>query len=295
MVYVNDATVVTTIDPEPEILISLEMSETMAYQTDSSAELVDYSQYLKKIWVVSEWDGWEEAYSYPISFMLTKIEDGIVEGIYATGGVVYPHAFRYSTHPRQIGIHGTVNNSVAECQFSNEWGYSGTVILQFINNEIIAVIGNVEEELRQVEENNKDIYKNNTTCEENREHSGSFILKDISYVFKPYNLTFFNGYLYTRSFGIELDIWGEIRLATIAFIENERLITYAFLVNESNDIFYDLGWVLQNGLEILDVVIADMNGDGLRDILLITTFDIELQWVFFQLEDGEFLGVCEEL
>jgi hypothetical protein len=52
-------------------------SEPIDIPSKDNTDIIDYDQYLKKIWVVKNWNG--EEYDYP-SFYITKIENGVIEG-----------------------------------------------------------------------------------------------------------------------------------------------------------------------------------------------------------------------
>lgn len=52
---------------------------------DNVIDLIDYSSYLKKIWVRQEWSS--EDHGWSDSFVITQIENGHIEGYYAREGI----------------------------------------------------------------------------------------------------------------------------------------------------------------------------------------------------------------
>lgn len=60
--------------------------------TKEGLDMIDYNQYLKKIWVVDSGDDWEWDYDYP-SFFITKIENEVIEGKLKTSSIAMPDFF----------------------------------------------------------------------------------------------------------------------------------------------------------------------------------------------------------
>ena len=232
-----------------------------------SVDLFSYDQYLKKIWIVKDRDTREDLFR-PSSFYITKIENGIIEGKFSTNEVAEPDCYQYSFNPQKdwCDLIGTVDNGVAKCQFSGESGYRGNIELVFKeNNEVEATIEYIEQKY-------EEYYLN-----------GNFI-------FRPYNLTDFQYSLNpikTRSFKTDLNYWGNVNFVTV-IINGNKPYPKAFLTNDNDDILYCFN-AYQVGSEIIDVIIEDINGDGLKDVkMTISLLDFEYDSIYLQMKNGLF-------
>lgn len=265
----TNVTGVPEISPLPTDKAQIEPSN---FPTEDSIDTTDYKQYLNKIWIVKNWDG--EAYDYS-SFFISKIENGVCEGKLSTASIAEPDFYFYSfDSATNLGdLSGTVNNGVAECQFSDSDGNKGNVILVFKeNDEIEATIeymdlGSAYEDLSL----------------------------DGNYLFRPYNLADIEDItiLNEHSFAVDLESWGSVCFVSGKFDTGRTIHPVAYLTNEHNDILYEFGAPFQTGTEIIEASIKDMNEDGLKDVMVITAFtedpDIEhIEWIFLQMDDGLF-------
>lgn len=66
-----------------------------------------------------------------------------------------------------------------------------------------------------------------------------------------------------------------------------------FLINEQGDILYEFSAGYQNDSEVLEIIVEDMNEDGLKDVEVVTYFSdmpdvYRFEWYFYQEEDGFF-------
>lgn len=99
-------------------------------QLKGDKEITNYSNYLKKIWIVDSEN--YILYDY-CSFFITKIENGKLEGKFSTASVAWPDFFVYSFNPSKYlgNLTGKVNNDSAECQFADRVGNEGKITLTF--------------------------------------------------------------------------------------------------------------------------------------------------------------------
>jgi len=264
---------------------SIAPNETECSQSNNQSKIVNYAHYLKKIWVGKDWDG--GAYDYPLSFFISKIDNGVIEGKFLTRAVAYPDFYYYRFDSSVNDFTGTIHNEIAECQFIDKSGNRGNAVLIFMEgNEI-----EVEVKYSDISE----IYK------------GS--LQDGNYLFRPHNITDIEGdikVLKMDSFAAELDYWGNVSFVTM-LVDTERVwYPAAYLANENNDILYKFSAPFQTATEIIDVEIGDINKDGLKYVKIVTGFvDYEtglvlrdmpqIERIFFQMNDGTFCDSDIEL
>ncbi|MDR2940787.1 MAG: hypothetical protein LBV08_10805 [Clostridiales bacterium] len=261
---IGDAAVTETISESPE--------------KAGNSKPTEGEQYLHKIWVVNEWEG--GAYKYPVTFFITRIENGKLEGQISTMQVEGPEFFYYRSEPSiYLGeLKGTFDGDNAKCHFGSDYGDKGNISLSFINhNEISA---NIE------------------YTDKGEAHAD--LPLDGNYVFRPYNLSDMKNYDInkTRSIAVDLNSWGNIYFTTLLYLGNKPH-PMAYLTNEYGDILYKFNAPFQTGTSIIDVNIEDINGDGLKDIYLVSGFidyetweivpvDPPIEWSFLQRKDGLF-------
>ena len=235
----------------------------------------DYSPYLKKIWLVDDFDG-DEVNGYHHSFLITKIKNGTIEGQFGTGYVVERSFYFNKFYDDSISLVGTIHDGLAECQFFSEYQVSGNITLRFLKNNMI-------EAMIEYKENHLDID-----------------FQDGDYFFRPYHFSDIKGTdsNNTRLYTVDLDSWGIVNVVTTV-VRGWKEYPEIYLTTEEGDVLYRLGAPFPNGFGINDVVIEDSNGDGLKDIFLslgvydydtctIDTGPSEIEWLFLQMEDGLF-------
>ncbi|WP_167956256.1 hypothetical protein [Anaerosporobacter faecicola] len=244
---------------------------TRVMPSEDSSKVIDYNQYLKKIWVMKNWAG--GGYNY-FSFFISRIEDGVIEGKLSTGSIAEPEFYFYSfDSTTNLGdLTGTVNNGIAECKFSDQDGNEGNVTLIFKENDEIEVT---------IEYTDKgSAYKD--------------LSLDGNYHFRPYNLTDLEDFIPLKEYSFEKKInsWGSVNFVSGEVNHGDRFYPAAYLTNEYDDIFYEFQASFQTGTKIIEVSIKDINGDGLEDIKIVTAFEdsyIEnIEWIFYQRDDGLF-------
>ncbi len=233
---------------------------------------VDYARYLKKIWVVKAWNG--EAYQY-FSFFINKIADNTIQGKLCKDEIAYPDFYFYSLEPsKYLGdLSGTLNNGVAECKYEDKFGNKGIVTLAFNeDDEIEAKITYTDKE---------EALKND--------------LIDSDYKFRPYNLADREDFIPSKenSFAVDLNSWGSVKLITGEIDHGAKKYPAAYLSNEHGDILYAFQAPFQTASKLTSASIKDINGDGLKDVILTTEFiedpSIEhIKWTFYQMSDGLF-------
>ena len=266
--------------------------------------LVDYKYYLKKIWIVKDWD--ERNYYFPFSFVITKIDNRIIEGEFTSESVAEPvfYSSYYSSSPYlpnfndakdlpRVNLKGTVVNNKAECQFDDMHGGKGNIVLVFKeNNDIDATIEYVEKN-QDYEGIYEKIYREMYGDQFMEQYKG--IYAEGHYAMRPYNFSDTPANEPTKIYSIktDLDTWGQVSLIAV-LITGNKPFPAVYLADGDNDILYFFSAPFQVGTEIIDISVEDINNDGLKDIRIITkpiygdSNDFFIEWQFFQLENGLF-------
>lgn len=236
---------------------------------DNNQEIIDYNQYLKKIWIVKNWSG-EGGYDY-FSFYISKIENGIIEGKICVSAIAFPE-FSFRDFEDLLGdLNGTVNNDKAECKFNDIYGTKGNIVLNFQDNELEA----------KIEYLNKE-----RDCENK--------LIDGQYVFRPYNLNDIKDFIPDKkySFITDLDSWGNVNLISGEVNHTDKFYPAIYLTNDCNDIFYKFQASFKTGTKVKEATVKDYNNDGRKDVKIITAFDDieieDIEWLFYQGDNGLF-------
>ncbi len=250
---------VTAADQKTEPEDNETMQETVS--ENRIVDLTDYSSYLKKIWIVDGWEEEERRWDFPISLVFTQMERGAVEGYFYIGGMIssdYFHILERKKTPPQF--QGMIYDGTAECEYDNDDGGKGMFSLTFCGDDWI--------EARLEEDENQ--------C----------------YLLRPYNISDKELRDNQVSYEVELDSWGTVNLFYANSDDNHSL-PQVFLINEQGDILYQFLTGYQTDSEVLEIIVEDMNRDGLKDVEVVTYFsdipDIyRFEWYFYQEEDGFF-------
>ena len=241
-------------------------------KTDKTIEALDYQQYLKKIWVPDNWS--YETYIDHSSFRISRIEDGEVQGEFASQSLAMPQIYRdQSDYLRyQDNFVGTINNHIAECSYEDSAGNKGNLKLEFKENDKLDVI---IEYISRRTGINTDIQSGN-------------------YSYRPYNVTDLHGFVEDEDLfmEIELNSWGYVHLVSGNYFGNKPFPA-VYLATEEGYILYDFGAPYQTATEVLAVSVKDLNDDGLMDVQVSTYFPYapdayRFEWIFYQMDNGWF-------
>lgn len=232
---------------------------------------IDYNQYIKKVWVVK--DSTKETYDHS-SFCISKIANGKIEGKFSTGAIAEPNYYYYL--PDHLGylanLTGTINNNVAECQFSDKDGDKGSAKLVFKTN------GEIEATIKYT--NKLNIYKD--------------LSLDGTFLFIPYNLKDINCFspFKDQSFTVNLGSWGNVNFVSGKLACGNHIPTVFYLTNKTGDILYNFDSPFPYNMNVKGVSFQDVNKDGLKDIIIIVVdsndSSSQIAKIFFQKADGSF-------
>lgn len=265
------------------------------YPEEDWLEEIAYDQFLKKIWVVKDWDGW--AYSHLFSFSISKIEHGLIEGRLSTGAIAFPRFYSstYLDSPYapnfadiknlpKTNLYGAIINGVFECQFDDKYGNKGNVSLVFKENDEIEA----------------------TIKYTSRNELLNGLPLDGTYLFRSYNLTDIGDFTKNEknSFAVDLNSWGSVYFVSVEIwgeksYGSKIMFPEAYLTDEQDNILYKFGSLSKTATKIMDVSIEDINRDGLKDVKIITGFldyntslilpDMPyIEYIFFQMDNGLF-------
>lgn len=274
----------STFKNKEEQLFLICKDQIMGFPIDSEVE--ELRTYLKKIWIIDNDIEEEYIYTTPFSFYITSIDNGIIEGKYQIGhGIILPECYQKGykngfNDRDEVGcFKGKVNDEIIECDFWDNNGNEGE--MDFLLWEDACII--VEIKCIKSSAESEDEAINGTYC------------------FRPYNLSDIKDITISdeHSFETELDSWGRVRVVS-ARLDNQNEGWYypvAYLTDLEGNILYELYSGYKTGSEVSDVIIEDMNEDGLKDIGIITLFTIYadesdfyylIRWNLYQMEDGRF-------
>lgn len=237
---------------------------------DGAVDLTDYSSYLRKVWCMKG-ESTDSPYpdnNVPVSFVITEIEEGSIHGYFDDTRFVYANYFCLPRREKRTPeFYGTIYDGTAECRCDYKDGREGTLTITFCGDDRIEAVLDGNDEKR---------------C-----------------LLRPYHISDVD-YLYgeTIDFETELGAWGTVNIHAVnAFQTNVG--PYLFLLNEQGDILYMIEDEFLEDFEIQEVIVEDMNEDGLEDIMVTTSVSY-LQngdWVayqyerpLYQLENGQFVG-----
>lgn len=224
----------------------------------------NYNDYLRKIWIPENWNGDDVGASHDnvISFYISSVENGVIEGKIELTGIAKPEE-------NLISFSGTIRNGIGECYFENESGTKGKFSLILKNKD-------------QVEVDYEYIYV----------HAGETDRSKGSGILKPYNLSIQNSVTIVAKQKVVLESWENVWLAGGRFDTGRKFYGVLYLTNEEGDVFYQFHAPLRTGAWVAGIYTEDVNGDGLTDVIITEKFqevDIEeAEWLFIQKEDGQF-------
>lgn len=243
-----------------KILLICTYISTMSH-VKHEIDIFNYDEYMNKIWIPIEWSGTNvgEVDTDLISFCITNIDNGVIEGKIATDFIADP-----SFDLRSFS--GTMKNGLGECQFVDKLGNARSFQLALMDGELITV------ELQHMRD-------------------GKLLTEKVDY--KPYNLSDIAAPVTINTIvEADLNLWGNVQIAGGRFDTTRKYYGVVYLINENRDFLYHLRGSFRTGAEIVEVSTGDINGDGLTDIKVIERFEADdiddAEWIFLQREDGYF-------
>lgn len=224
-----------------------------------------YDSYCKKTWVVDGEDFYD-GYGFSLSIIITRIGEGTVEGHIALNNGTVRYNIDGTWNDSYPEFRGTVHNGKALCKYMDKKGETHSFDLTFHDENCIQAMMDGDE--------NK------------------------SYMLRPYNISDLYYINEPTQFEAELDGWGTVTVFYANSLSNHTTPN-VMLIDENGNILFDFvggTYGYQSGTEVLDIIIRDMNRDGLEDMEIITCgFDGMgeekwcAEWYFYQQKDGMFI------
>lgn len=239
------------------------METSKENQSARNSDNIEDGSYLKKTWIT---DGASDhgGKIFPLSLIITQISNGIVEGHIAFDEMVQ---YNYDGTWRDIypAFCGTIHKGKAYCRYIDKEGNLSSLELTFCDEHWIQAMLDGDE--------------------------------NQSYQLRPYNVA--DNYYINEPTRVEVELsgWGTATLFYANDLSNHTTPDI-MLINEEGDVLYNFEGKLgyQSGTEVLDVIVRDMNRDGMDDVEIITCgFDGIgsekwcAEWYYYQREDGMFI------
>ena len=252
----------------------VEQDETV--ETPQTHDELDISNFMRYTWVP---DVPREGVGSNF-FRLYDISEGIINGSF--GMRLTPPVFRDSRYdfsdfaddvPLRNNMQLELQGKVAEGHYEIE-GKINHIKLEFTEDEFIKVTSGQDKETVFRQLNISDL--------------GGLVVMD------------------SLSFPIDLNSWGEVYLVS-GYYEPGRVmhLPNILLTCSKGNILYSFGAEYQVGSIPYEIIIDDLNGDGLLDVHVITTSDVydgeyshlifHFNWYFYQLKNGWFFLVPGEM
>ncbi len=245
---------------------------------------IDFAYYPGKIWVVKEWRGehgdYGESYKDKISFRITYFDEHIIRGKIATGGIAEPDFYTTSYEKNDyIGdFEGRLKDDVATCQFADEAGNRGWLVIIFHGGGVVEASFDYEQWA-----------------------SGTEDIADGKWFFRPYTLQDVIDCADVRSYfpvaGTFTDVGGMWQDANFVYAEiaGEKKRMDSYLEDKSGNILYHFALPYHKSSQGLYAKLVDVNQDDRMDLEI--TYEVgdnytygkqRVKHTLVQLEDGTF-------
>ncbi len=239
-------------------------SDISSQSPDSSAgETIDYNQYIKKTWIMSNGKSDENA----VSFTISSIENGKFTGELTVVG-------SGQSHPNTVAaLNGTINENTAECQFTDSRGNTGNFSLTFNSDD------GIEATIKLIEKSTDYLAQ---------PPEGTF-------QFTPWNIKNIEEFsrLENQSFSVELNSWGTVNFVSGKYTGDHYVPLGFYLTDINGDILYQFDTVLTDCTDVNAVSFKDANSDSLTDIVIIASKGSNsgnVSTVYFQKPDGSLVN-----
>lgn len=249
---------------------------TSLNETDSKE---DYKTFLNRIWIIKSDLFYNSSDSILCALYITDIKDGNKKGNIRTIESIEKEYYDQGlteeiiSFPFNGSFAGTVQGNTATCEFVDYRGCSGNISLIFQEADEISVIIDKAELQESLQE---------------EDYSGT-------YLFTPWTLEMVKGLVQDslKSELVELDDFGKVQLVSGNIEQAEKMYPYVCLTDEEGNILYSFEMGYAIGMEISNLSIEDLNGDGYADV----SIELEektsgsankLQWNFYRQSEGRF-------
>ncbi|MBP3457980.1 MAG: hypothetical protein J6K58_02100 [Lachnospiraceae bacterium] len=252
--------------------------DTPLKETDS--EEADYSMFLKKIWITELDLPYNSSDPVLCAFYITDIKDGNIKGKIKTIESIEKEYYYQGLTEEMISFpfngdfSGTVQGDMATCEFKDHRGYSGNISLIFQKADEILVIIDTDR------------------LQDPLQESGDYSETNL---FTPWTLESINGLVQDslKSETVKLDDFGKVQIVRGNIEQAEKMYPCVYLTDEEGNILYSFEMGYAIGMEVSNLSIEDLNGDGYADISIELEEKISgsantLQWDFYRQSEGVF-------
>lgn len=238
-------------DKVEEVVVSPEKTDDF---NDLNPDRSSWDSIINKVWVKETWSC-SEAYE-DMSFVITKAEQGKLEGQFLEKGILKPDSTLYSEKQNNnMVLVGSYNEYKAELTLKDSKNIRGKLSISLENENLLNV------DIQYAEKN--------------------------TFKFKSYNLKDLE--MDTRAAfdnditDITLEQWGKIKFASVVRTNTKRKTLFIYLIDDEENILYDFSgsMLFPNDFKVNDFLFEDVNNDGREDLLLLLDgiTDLELQEV----------------
>jgi hypothetical protein len=235
--------------------------EKVKQSTVHEKKVNDDSQYTKKTWLLKNHFDEIPGSGYMSIRIINMDNNGQITGILNSEGF---NEVSHEVLDAEYEFKGTLLHGIAECKFKTYKGNIGIMNLLFSSED-----------------------KLQATFSSISQKESAIISPEIIFELEPDNINKMKNFrvVENQSFMVDLDSWGDVR-----FIVGELLggsygpVLCIYLTNEAGDILYDFFDMyasttndseLYSAKHINDVSFEDINGDGLKDFVIIATIGKE--------------------
>lgn len=199
---------------------------------------------VNKVWIKETWIG-NETYE-DMSFVITKIKQGELEGKFLEEGILEPDSDLYSEkESSHMVLAGNYNEGRAELTLKDGNNIKAKLYISMEKDNLLSV------DIQYTGQNTKNSVK-----------------------FKPYNLkdleTDTRAEFDNDIQDIILEKWGKIKFVSVVRTSMKRKTLFLYLVDNKDNILYDFSGTLAfpNDFKVNDFSFEDINDDGRKDLLL---------------------------
>lgn len=239
-------------DKVEDLVISPEKTDDL---NDLNQNNLSWNSIVNKVWIKKTWS-YSEAYE-DMSFVITKAEQGKLEGQFLEKGILKPDSTLYSEKQNSnMVLVGNYNEYKAEITIKDSEDIRGELFISLENENLLSV------HIQYAGENIKNKFK-------------SYNLKDLE---TDIRASFDNDIT-----DITLEQWGKIKFASVVRTSTKRKTLFIFLIDDEENILYDFSgsMAFPNDFKVNDFLFKDLNNDGRNDLLLLLggITDLELHEV----------------
>ncbi len=255
------------------------LEDNIAKESERIVHDIDYSSYIRKIWINESSE--KQSSVDDLFIYLNKLDGENVIGEVFVGKMPISSYFYYNspfTREYKWNLIGEEKEDSLEGKIESE-DMKGYISLMLKSSKI-------ESKLKLVDEDGlKDGFNNETT------HSfRPYMIKDVSSKYEEMGVS--TVILEEYSFDVNIDSWGTVQFVSMMVNSNKPHPLF-LLTNDNSEILYQFDAPFQNGLDVTEVSIVDVDRDGLDDVVVILgDNDVSIggvvSWIFLQTNDGVF-------